>query len=126
VEEQITSKAVMEQMSEYKYRFSSLEKDVSEVKQQLHYYVSSKENELQLKGIQLTVDRIAQDVQDAKKRLTEVNNQLTLQELEGQKQNSDLRESQASLQIRVLWGTVSTIITILTSILIGYLTHLIH
>jgi chromosome segregation ATPase len=126
VEEQTTGKLVIEQLSEYKYRFSSLEKDVSEVKQQLRYYVSSKENDLQLKGIQLTVDRIAQDVQEVEKRLTGINNQLTLQEMEGQKQNSDLRESQASLQIRVLWGTVSTIITILTSILIGYLTHLIH
>jgi chromosome segregation ATPase len=126
VEEQIAGKSVIEQLSEYKYRFSSLEKDVSEVKQQIRCYVSSKENDLKLRSIQLTLDRMEQDVQEAKKRLTEVNSQLTLQEMEGQKQNSDLRESQASLQIRVLWGTVSTIITILTSILIGYLTHLIH
>jgi uncharacterized protein (DUF342 family) len=121
MEEQITG-----QLSEYKYRLASFEKEFSEVKQQLHYYVSVKENDLQLKGIQTTVNRIEQEVQEAKKRIGEVNNQLVTQEMDAQKQNADLRESQASLQIRVLWGTVSTILTILTSILIGYLTHFIH
>ena len=126
MEEPITGQIVAGQLSEHKYRLTSIEKDVLEVKQQLHYYVSAKENDLQLKGIQTTVDRIEQEVQEAKKRIGEVNTQLVTQEMDVQKQNAGLRESQASLQIRVLWGTVSTILTILTSILIGYLTHIIH
>jgi hypothetical protein len=126
MEEQITSQLVLSQLSEHKYQLASLEHDLSDVKQKLQYYVSVKENDLQLKGIQTTVNRIEQEVQEAKKHIGEVNTQLTVQELDAQKQNAALRESQAALQIRVLWGTVSTILTILTSILIGYLTHVIH
>lgn len=126
MEERITSQMVMSQLSEYKYRLASIETDFSDVKQKLQYYVSVKENDLQLKTIQVTVNRIEQDVQEAKSHIGEMNAQLTAQELDVQKQNAALRESQAALQIRVLWGTVSTILTILTSILIGYLTHVIH
>jgi hypothetical protein len=126
MDENITNPMFVSQLLEYGYRMNSLEKDFLAVKQNLQYYVSVKENDLQLKGIQLTVNRIEQDVQEAKKRIGEMNNQLVTQEMDFHKQNSDLRGSQASLQIRVLWGTVSTILTILTSILIGYLTHLIH
>jgi hypothetical protein len=126
MEEQITSQLVINQLSEHKYQLASIEHDFSDMKQKLHYYVSVKENDLQLKGIQTTVDRIEQDVQEAKKHIVEVNALLTVQEMDIQKQNAALRENQAALQIRVLWGTVSTIITILTSILIGYLTHIIH
>jgi predicted nucleic acid-binding Zn-ribbon protein len=126
MEEQITIQMLFSQLSEYKYRLAAFEKELSEVKQQLRYYVSVKENDLQLKGIQTTVNRIEQEVQEAQKRIGEVDNQLVTQEMDAQKQNAALRESQASLQIRVLWGTVSTILTILTSILIGYLTHFIH
>ena len=114
------------QTTEFKYRLESFEKDLLGVKQQLQYYVSAKENDLQLKNIQTTVNRIELEIQDAKNRVDQVNKQLTTQEIEMQKQSSELRDSLSRLQIRILCGTVSTILTIFTSVLIGYLTHLIH
>lgn len=114
------------QSVEANYRIGFIEKDLVNIKQQLQYYVSSKENDLQLKSIQVTVDRIESDLQEARKRVDQVNDQLVIQEINIQKQSADARDSQSKLQIRVLWGTVSTILTILTSVFIGYVTHLIH
>jgi hypothetical protein len=87
------------------YRLNTLEHNVSALKQQLDLYVPMRENELQLSNIRDTVGRIERDVQEAKKSIEQMDQQWS------------------ALQIRVLWGVVSTIIAILTAVLIGYVTH---
>ncbi len=108
------------------FRISALEQDVADLKQQLHQYVPMRENELQLKSIQGTVDRIERDIQEAKKQLAEMNSKLAAQEIDVQARDAAQRASQAALQIRILWGVVSVIMTVLTGVLVGYVTHLFH
>jgi hypothetical protein len=105
------------------FRIIALERDVANLKNQLNHYVPIRENDLQLKSIRDTVDRIERELQEARRQLEDVNVKLIKQDREAQERDATQRESQAALQIRVLWGTVSTIIVILTSILIGYITH---
>jgi predicted nucleic acid-binding Zn-ribbon protein len=117
---------VPDHTSEIAFRLSSTERDVTDLKEQFQRYVPVRENDLQLKNIHDSVERIEIYVQQARKQLDDVNSKLGTQEREAQERDAKQRESQAALQIKVLWGTVSTIITILTSILIGYVTHLFH
>jgi len=106
-------------ISEISFRLDSLEKELSDVKKQLSMYVPLRENDLQLKVIRDTIDRIEQ-------QLTSLEEKILAQEFEMQKREAAAQHSQASLQIKILWGTVSTIIGLLASILVGYITHLFH
>jgi predicted nucleic acid-binding Zn-ribbon protein len=106
------------------FRIIALERDVTALKDQLNRYVPVRENELQLKSMRDTVDRIERDVQEARRQLEGLNAKLIMQDREAQERDATQRESQSALQIKVLWGTVSTVIVVLTSILIGYVTHL--
>lgn len=108
------------------YRVTSLERDVVELRDQLNRYVPVRENELQLKSMRDTTERIEHEVQEARKQLEGMNTKLILQDQEAQKRDAAQREGQAALQIKVLWGTVSTVIAVLTSVLIGYVTRLFH
>jgi len=101
------------------FRLVALEKELSDVKKQLSMYVPLRENDLQLKVIHDTVDRIEQ-------QLTSLGEKILAQEFEMQKREAAAQRSQASLQIKILWGTVSTIIGLLMSVLVGYITHLFH
>lgn len=74
---------------------------------QLQLYVPVRENELQLQVITSTVERIEGDVKETKKQVGE------------------MKEAQDKLQIRILWGIVSLVITILSGILIAYVSHII-
>ncbi len=104
-------------------RISTLEQDVVELKRQLNSFVPLRENDLQLKNIRDSVDRIERDIIDAIKQLTDVSTKMTTQDIEAQKREAEIRESQTSLQIRVLWGSLSLIIGLLMSVLVGYITH---
>ncbi len=95
-------------LSTIAYRLNTLEQQVQQLHTQLQLYVPVRENELQLQAIKSTVDRIETDVLDTKKQV------------------GAMRESQDKLQIRVLLGIITTVVTILGGILIGYVTHLIH
>ena len=108
------------------FRITALERDVADLKEQLNRYVPVRENELQLKSIRDTADRIEREVQEARKQLEIVNSKLVTQETEAQKREAAQRESQAALQIKVLWGIVSTIIGLLIAVLVGYITHFFH
>ncbi len=112
------------QIPAFAFRIGALERDIADLRQQLHLYVPAKENELQLNNIQESVEHIEQDVQWLKKKLEELNNKLMDQELAAQHRDAVQRESQAALQIRVLWGTISVIMTIMTSVLVAYITHM--
>lgn len=104
-------------------RISTLEQDVVELKRQLNSFVPLRENDLRLKNIRDSVDRIERDIIDAIKQLTDVSTKMTTQDIEAQKREAEIRESQTSLQIHVLWGSLSLIIGLLMSVLVGYITH---
>lgn len=72
---------------------------------QLQLYVPVRENELQLQAIKSTVERIEDDVRSTKLQV------------------SEMRDEQDKLQIRVLLGLVTTIVTILSGILIAFVSH---
>lgn len=105
------------------YRIEVLERLFRELQIQLQQYVRSSENELNLRSIKDTLGRIENELGLAKTQLTELNTKLTASEIEAQKRDAAQRESQDKLQIRVLWGAVSVIITILSLVLVNYLTH---
>ncbi len=90
------------------YRLNTVEQQVQQLHAQLQLYVPVRENDLQLQAIKSTVDRIETDVSETKKQV------------------GSMREEQDKLQIRVLLAIVTTIVTILGGVLIGYITHIIH
>jgi hypothetical protein len=101
------------------FRMLSLERELASVKTQLSLYVPFRENDLQLKVINDTVDRI-------EKELADLGSKIIAQEHEAQQREATVQRSQSNLQIKILWGTVSTIIGLITSVLVGYVTHLFH
>jgi hypothetical protein len=87
------------------YRLDTVEQRVIQLQNQLQLYVPIRENELQLQVITSAVERIESDVKDTKQQVGE------------------MKDAQDKLQIRVLLGIVTTIVTILSGILIAYITH---
>lgn len=106
------------------YRVDSIEREVAGLKQQLERYVPVRENDLQLQSIRSTVERIERDVVEAKKAVQDVSTKLVMQEAESERRDTAQRESQASLQIKVLFWIVSAVITIMTGLLIAYANHI--
>lgn len=96
------------------YRLNALEQQVLQLHNQLQLYVPVRENELQLQVIKSTVERIEDDVKATKVQVGEMRDT-----------QDKMRESQDKLQIRILWGIVSLVITILSGILIAYIAHII-
>jgi DNA repair exonuclease SbcCD ATPase subunit len=107
-------------------RVNNVEQQVKVVQTQLSQYVPTSVNELQLQSIRSAVDRIEHDVSTIKQQVVDLNSKLATQETEARQRDAEQRESQDKLQIRVLWGIVSIVITVLVGILIAYATHLIH
>lgn len=107
------------------YRIESLERLFHDLQQQLQQYVRSSENNLHLQAIRETCERIERELTLAKNQLTDLNTRLVVSESEAQKRDAAQRESQDKLQIRILWGAVSVIITILSLVIVGYLTKII-
>jgi hypothetical protein len=89
-----------------------LEKDVERLNMQLSNYVPVRENELKLQSIQDIVKRIEAEITDSKQQMIDISEKLDKQ-----------RESQDKLQIRMLYAVVTTVITVLSGVLIGYITH---
>jgi hypothetical protein len=97
------------------YRVDAQEREIKRIQDQLLQYVPQRENDIKLQIIQQAVNRIEADIAESKKQLTDLNNKDTAQ-----------RESQANLQIRVLWAIVTGIATVGGLIVAGYVTHLFH
>lgn len=108
------------------YRVDALETGMKDLQQQIHSYVSVRENDLQLQGIRDTVNRIERDVQEEKKQVDILNTKLNMLTLELQKRDEEQRKSQDALQIRMLLGIVSFVGTILGGVLIYFLSQVIH
>ena len=107
-------------------RLFVLEKDIGEIKKQLTLYVPLRENDVELKGMRDVVDRIEKEIAEARKQLSDLGTKIIDQDAEAQHLIAAQRESQAALQIKVLWGTISLIVGLLTSVFVGYIIHLFH
>lgn len=94
------------QYSMLEYRMSAMERDVKGMRDLLATYVPQKENDLQLKMIRESVDRIEKSIVDV------------------QKEQKEQKESTDKLLIRVSWGVASAFISIIIAVAISYLTHL--
>lgn len=92
-------------LSTISYRLDSVERQVIQLHTQLQLYVPVRENDLQLQAIKSTVERIEDDVKATKMQVGE------------------MKDAQDKLQIRVLLGLVTTIVTILSGILIAFVSH---
>lgn len=108
------------------YRVDSVEKKIKDVQDQLKSYVSVKENELQLQNIQSTVSRIERDVVDIRTRLEMIKEKIETQERESRKRDEAQTESQAKLQIRLLYGIVAFVLTVVSGFLVAYFNHFFH
>ena len=111
----MTSPASQNDQAVLAYKLDQVEHEVERLREQFRLYVTAKENELQLRSIQDTVSRIERDIGETKKQVGEVDTKLIAQ-----------REALDKLQIKVLWGLVSLILSIVTAIFIGYVTHFFH
>ena len=90
------------------FRISAVEKDVDELRTQLNGYVLARENDLRIQSILDTLARISNDVT----KLSE--------------QQNKYQEGQSRLITGVLWGALSLVGFVLTSVLIAYITHFFH
>jgi hypothetical protein len=98
------------------YRLNFLEQQFKQLHDQLNAYVPVREHDLQLQNIQTTVSRIERDVVDMKVKQEAM-------EKESRERDERQRESQAAIQIRVLIGFASVVVTIVAGIITGYITH---
>lgn len=115
-----------QELSTLLYRVETVEREVVQLKSQLSLYEPARESELKLQSIKDTVGRIEAELGKVKDKLETMNAHMIAQETEAQKRDVATRETLSKLQIRVLWGVVSTVIIILTGVLVGYITHLFH
>lgn len=105
------------------YRIESLERMVQQLQTQLQQYVPYKENELQLRSIKDTVERIEREIGIAKAQLTDVNNKLAENKLQEQERDSKQRQSQSDLQLRFFYYVSTLIGAIIVALLVYYFTH---
>lgn len=108
------------------YRLDGIEKQVLHLQGQLQMYVPQRENELQLNRIQDSVRDIRDDVSEIRKQINDMSQKMIDQERAARERDNAQRESQDKMQIRALWFFVSTVIGILGTLLIAYLTHFFH
>jgi len=111
-------------------RINTIEQQIQQLQLQLvqvqQQYVLTNINDLHLQGIRGTAERIETDIKDLKISLLDVGQKLAAQVTVGQKRESNAQQGQDELKIRVLWGIVSTVITVLVALLIAYITHFIR
>lgn len=108
------------------YRLDGIEKQINVLQSQLQHYVPVRENELQLRGIQDSVRDVKSDVAEIRKTINEMAQKMVEQENAARERDNAQRESQDKLQIRVLYGVVSIVVTILVGVAVFWLTHFIQ
>jgi chromosome segregation ATPase len=105
---------------------SSMEKDFGSLKSQLNLYEPVRESDLKLQSIKDTTLRIETELSKVKEKIEGMSTRMVAQDQELQRRDAEQQARQDKLIIRVLWFAVSTVIAVLSAVLIGYLTHLIH
>lgn len=119
------------------FRMELVERVVQQLKDQLNSYVPVRENDLQLRIIRETVERTEKEVtsikvqmeheqESNKGQLRGLVEEINHLKIDLQEKDARQRESQNKLQIRVLSGIVGSIIFILSTIIAGYITHILH
>jgi hypothetical protein len=103
-------------MSTLSYRLTSLETHVQQLQVELRTYVPARENELQLQSIRSTVERIERDVQEAKTQVTSLNGKLETQV----KEQDKMQISALSKTLIIILGVFASV---LTGVLVYFLTH---
>lgn len=105
------------------FRIEALERLVHDLQSQLQQYVRTSENDLHLRSIKDTVERIERELGLAKQQLTDSNKEMG-------EQFSQLKDEQNKLQVQTLTYIITTIVTIVGLVLVGvvtaYLTGAIH
>jgi hypothetical protein len=97
------------------FRLTGVEENVKELQTKLNFYVPERENDLKLKNILDSLTHIGGNLQEVKDAYKELSNKLIEQQ-----------DNQNKVQIRVLLGAISTVITVLGGVLVGYITHFFH
>jgi hypothetical protein len=103
------------------YRLTTVEEEVRGLRAQFDRYETTRESNLKLDQIRDTLRRIESDVTDIKQ-------QMIVQEKASKERDVEQQQGQSRLQIRVLYTTLSVIggvfVTIITALIIYFLTHL--
>ena len=106
------------------YMIKNIEQSVAHVQEQLKTYVPIRENDLQLQNIQSTASRIERDV-IAMKAKQEAMEKDAREAVEKQRDATEKqRASLAALQIRFLIGFAGVVVTIISTVIAGFITHL--
>lgn len=112
------------------YRLETVEKSFQEFKNQLQSYETTRENDLKfreneakLQLINATASRIEIDLRAVKSGMDEIKIDLLLKENESIKRDAATRASQDKLQIKVLVGILTTVVGVITTLFIFYVTH---
>jgi chromosome segregation ATPase len=108
------------------YRLDGIEKQIVVLQNQLQHYVPVRENELQLRNIQDSVRDVKTDMAEIRKTINDMAQKMIDQENAARERDNAQRESQDKLQIRVLYGAISVIITIMVGVIIFWITHVIQ
>lgn len=116
------------------YMIKTLEQQLAHIQDQLKSYVPIRENEIQIQTLQATASRIERDVIAMKTKQEEIERnardaaekqRAALVELQTKQQEAidKQRASIAALQIRALMGFATAMVTIITIVIAGFITH---
>lgn len=105
------------------YRVTSIEADFARFKEQLKAYDTTRENDLKLERINDTATRMEVELRTVRQNLEDMNTRMLTKEGESKQRDSDTSTAQDKLQIKVLVGILTTIIGIVATLLIFYITH---
>lgn len=108
------------------YRLTQLEATVKQLQEQFRLYVPMRENELQLNAIRSIVERMEREMIDLKGQIKSLDDKVEQQGTDSLKRDTEQSDGLNKLQLRALQGFVTIVITIMSGILVAYITHLIH
>ena len=108
------------------YRVDQMERDMTLLEAKFTDYARVSEYDLRLQSIAETIKRIEASTNTAIIEISDMNKKLAAQDTEAQKRDAAQKASIDRLLIRILWGFVCLIISIPVSLIIGYLTHVVH
>jgi len=122
------------QISALAYRLEVAERDLKRFGDQMQGLVVARENDLRIQSMQADVKRVEEEVKEIKKQLSDLGKQLADQERAAQQRaadqekaaqqrDSELKQSQADLQLRFFYAVSGLIGAIIVALFIYYFTH---
>lgn len=107
-------------------RITMIDHQMQQLQRQLQSCVTTDVNELQMKDLRSMADRIAHDVQEDQKQLGDLNVKFNLLTQEIQRNDYEDQKRQDQFKLRVMWGIITFIFTLLGTVLAGFITNFIH